>query len=327
MSEDATAHVIAHDRAGARCVVYESRAAWLHGRRRIITSTDIGAIAGVSKYGTALSVYAEKMLLPSAADDADDSTDEMLLGKIFQKDIARAYQILRMKRESVDYAIDHVGDHTLVFHATRERHGTSMDCWQWPVSDDDDVTPLEVKKVNSFPDDPLEEWLTQVQWQMYCTGTPAATIVALCGGIEIRWWDIPRDEELIGALRVMADEFWKNHVEHGLPPSSDGSFSSSAAMRKLYPVSSPGLEVTLEMTDLDTVVRIQEQAKEIDLLQKAKAANEDMLKAKMGTAEVAYLPNGGKITWKSFDKSGYAVKPMTVRPFRIIAEPPIKKGK
>ncbi len=320
---DANAHVLTHDQHKLRLTEYLDRAEWLRARRKLIVSTDLAGITGMGRFATPLSVYAEKVREDSPEDAIDTAEERMMLGTIFQRSIAEAYQNLRRLREVVAYEIEHVPQFTLFGHATNHRHGTSLDCWQRAMIE---YTPLEVKMTTAFPEQPFDEWLTQVQWQMYVTGSPRATIAALCGGEDLRWWDIERDEDVIGMLRTAADEFLAVHVDPRNPPPSEGKGPSRQAMRKLFLLSEPGVEVTLTAEDYATTVGIQTLNADIAKLEEEKGALEDSLKQKMGEAEVAYLPNGGKITWKSFEKAGYTVKPQMARPFRIWP-PPVEKGR
>lgn len=316
-------HVLDHDHALVEILKYSNRADWLRGRRSFITSTDVAPLAKIGRFGSPLSIFAEKTKEASEADAKDDSEPRMMLGRIFQRDIGVAYSALRLKEEGVAYLIESVPDYTLYVHARNKDHATSLDFLQ-RRDDGTRRVPLETKMTTAYVDEPYDDWLAQVQWQMYVTGSPTATIAALCGGDDLRWWDIERDDEVIGDLRKIADDFVSQHVMPGVPPASDGSEPSRRAMRKLYAVSD-GSEVALEIADLATVTEIMALRERAAEMLKEEAVMVDALKQKMGAAEVAYLPNGGKITWKSFPKAGYTVQPSMQRPFKIDPHPPAEK--
>ena len=330
MQQDA--HVLTHDAAKVRTIIYGSRAEWLRARRAFITSTDVAALAGLSKYQSPLSIFQEKKKADSADDETDVGNERMLLGRIFQRDIATAYQVIRERVAEERYEVEHVPEYALFQHASNKRHGTSLDCRQWAYngelrpSDPRLLQLLELKMTTAYLEEPFEEWLAQVQWQMYVTGSTRATIAALCGGDAMRWWDIDRDDVVIEALKNSADLFLENCLMRNVPPPSDGSEHSRAAIKQLYP-ESDGTEVTFDMDDHDRVLQIVELRNRIAALDKEEGTLIDALKLKMGKAQVGYLPNGGKITWKSFPKQGYYVKPQTVRPFKIDPEPPAPKGR
>jgi predicted phage-related endonuclease len=296
-------------------IKYATREEWLAARRHILTSTDVGAIVGVSKWASASSVFASKV-----AGMEGEENEHMVVGRSVQPGIAAAYQTIRMLRnpdEPVD--IVNIDGHALFF-TDDGRHGTSLDCLQ--TIGTRGIGVLEIKATSGFPEEPYDEWVTQVQWQMYVTGCEYGTIAALCGGTSMRFWDITPDVDLIEPLKVAADAFWAQHVLSGVPPAPDGSDSARRAVRSMFPTSIPGTEVTLTVEDLDAVMEIQAAKEAIDAYRKRADALEDGLKLKMGNAETAYLPNGWKLTWKSSERKGYYVQPAQTRTFRIVVPKP-----
>lgn len=292
-------------------VKYATREEWLAARRHILTSTDVGAIVGVSKFSSAASVFASKV-----AGMEGEENEHMVVGRAVQPGIAAAYQTIRMLREP-DEPVDIVDiDGFALFFTGDGRHGTSLDCLQ--TVGQRGIGVLEIKATSGYPDEPYEEWITQVQWQMYVTGCEYATIAALCGGSSLRYWDVTPDVDLIEPLKVAADAFWEQHILQGVPPAPDGSDSARRAVRSMFPTSVPGSEVTLTVEDLDAVMEIQAAKDAIDQYKRRADALEDGLKLKMGTSESAYLPNGWKLTWKSAERAGYYVKPSQTRTFRIV---------
>jgi predicted phage-related endonuclease len=68
-------------------------------------------------------------------------------------------------------------------------------------------------------------------------------------------------------------------------------------------------------------VAIDSYAEQIKLINQQKRALEDKIKAKMQLAEVAYLPNGQRVTWKTVNRREHMVKASSSRQFRIWPAP------
>jgi predicted phage-related endonuclease len=287
---------------------FQDRALWLQARRQVVTATDVGRIVGVSKWGGRLDVYNEKMGIDP------EENDNMVIGRSLQTGIAAAYHVLRSKREpDLQLEIEHAPQWALHM-GPLHGHAASLDCWQRSI--ERDWHPLEVKNTSGYPAEPYDEWLTQVQWQMHCTQANRATIVALMGGDEIQWWDVERDEDVIQPLIVAADSFMEQFVRLASPPPPDGP-RDARAVRRLYAEATPGLEVSLDMADLDVAIQLEATKEQLKALEDLKDACAAKLQAKMGAAEVAYLPNGMKITWRNQERAGYFVKPSKSRVFRM----------
>ncbi len=292
---------------------FTSREEWLKARKEVVTSTDIGGIIGISKWSSRLKVYTDKVAtLVMVGDD----NEQMLLGRMLQSGIAAAYAVLREERAGEGVTVHPVSPNALAIHPQHLTHGTSLDCFQKIVGREE-MEILEVKNTQSFPDEPYDEWVTQVQWQMHVTGCKRATIVALCGGTKLVWWDIDRDEDLIAPMITAADVFWAQYVLPGIPPDSDGSDASVYAVKRLYPNSSPGTEVTLSMEDMDAAIEADALKGQQKALEQAINAKHALIQQHMGPAEVGYLPNGWKVSWKTHERKPYTVKAGTARPFTI----------
>lgn len=297
-------------------ILYESREEWLNARRLVITSTDVGQIVGVSKWGDRLKVYAEK-----TGSAKDEASEQMIIGRHVQAGIASAYAEIREERGNGGVLIEHVPNFALYFHGKRPTHAASMDCWQLMKDGSHVPRPLEIKSTGSYPDEPYDEWITQVQWQIYVTDSHGATICALCGGDDIRYWDIERDDELIAPLAEAADAFIEQFLIPQTPPPPDSPQHSGRALRQIYKQSVEGLEVTMDMHDLDIVLDLNKLKQDKKGIEAEIGARENALMAKMGKAEVAYLPNGQKITWRTAERKGYSVPAGTSRRFVIGKEP------
>jgi predicted phage-related endonuclease len=277
---------------------------WLDERRKVVTSTDVARLAGVSKWGGPMSVFAEKM------GKEVDTNERMIIGRHMQKGIAGAYAQLREDADQTGVRVEHADPYQLWHHKDEPRFATSLDCWQLIRGE---RSILEVKGTGSYPDQPYDDWVCQVQWQMFVTGFRKATICALCGGDTMRWWDLTFDEDVVGPLTAQAHDFLINHLDIALPPAP--AEGDSRAVKALYPQHTDGKEISMEQEDLDNYLHMVRLEAEGKSLVKQADAYKDKLKAKMQDAQYAYLPNGVRLAWTSYERKPYTVKGGIVRKF------------
>ena len=292
-------------------VEYAGKPEWLDARRKVVTATDVGRIVGVSKWGGPLEVFGEKMGMQQ------DENERMLIGRELQTGIASAYHQLRTKLTGEACDIKHVSPFALQW-GPRPRHAASLDCMQ-RLGDAPDWHPLEIKSTAAYVVEPYDEWLTQVQWQMYVTETRRATIAALRAGDDIEWWDIERDDSVIQPLVEAADAFLAQNLDRAEPPPPGAH--DWKGVKRLYPDAGLGVEITFGIEELDLATHHLAVKEEIAGLYMRKEQLEAQLMAKMGLAEIAYLPNGTRITWKNQARKSYVVPPTNARVFKIEKAP------
>jgi len=289
-------------------IEYRDKPEWLAARRKKITATDVGRIVKVSPYGGPLAVYNEKLGLDQ------DETERMLLGRELQAGIASAYHQIRAKKTGESIELKHASPLALHIHEQNPRHAASLDAWQ--RIDHGPWHPLEVKNSRAHPAEPYDIWITQLQWQLHVTGAQRGTIAALCAGEELMYWDLDRDDDLIQPLALAADAFMAQFVDLATPPPPDGARDADA-IRRLYAEATPGTEITLTIEDLDLALQLLASKEALGELEKRIDGLKAQLQGRMGAAEVAYLPNGARITWKNQDRRSYVVPAQRLRVFRI----------
>lgn len=299
---------------------FESREAWLEGRKAGIGSSDAAAILGLSRFKSALGLYYDKLGLgndnPRAAEAAE-------WGLALETPIANRYAAVTGR---------HVADPPLFSIAVSDKYPfalASVDKFIVGQSRHvDGVVPrqgigiLEVKNAHYFMADmwsadnnnePPLEYQIQVQHQMMVSGLSWGSIAALIGGSEFLWADIARDEAVIEMLAEKEREFWARVLEQ-VPPEADGSESSREILKKLYPrdigeVIGLGVE-GLELHERLTTTKAALKAMEIE-----KATAENRLRQLMGNATLGTLPNGMSYSYKSQDRASF-VSPATS--FRVL---------
>jgi len=103
---------------------------------------------------------------------------------------------------------------------------------------------LEVKTAgvwgkDEWADDRVPDaYLIQAQHYMSVMGWDRVYFAVLIGGQRFLWKEVPRDDELIEAIREREAEFWQR-VEKFDPPDVDGSEGAADFLARLYPEGLP----------------------------------------------------------------------------------------
>jgi predicted phage-related endonuclease len=73
---------------------------------------------------------------------------------------------------------------------------------------------LECKVTRFAGQECPDSYVAQVNWAMMVTGYQWATVAALVGGVELKTWEVERDESLIGNLLAVAEKFYHHLINH-----------------------------------------------------------------------------------------------------------------
>lgn len=175
-----------------------------HDRRATgIGATDSAAILGLSRWGTPLSVYLEKV----GEQPPKESTLPMWLGNRLQEVVAELYTAQTGSRLRADNRHHrHPQYDWLVCH---------LDYRVWGDPD----TLVEVKTARSIEgwgaagtaEVPVDYWV-QVQHEMAVTGAHTVHIAVLFGHYDFKVYVVERDQLFIERLIAACDEFWHVHV-------------------------------------------------------------------------------------------------------------------
>jgi predicted phage-related endonuclease len=177
----------------------------------------------------------------------------------------------------------------------------------------------EIKNVDFFlgqewEDEPPVAFQIQLQHQLAVTGLTWGSIVGLVGGNRFRWQDQTRNEEFI-ALLLEAEHEFVERVQKRLPPPADGSASTKALLKKLYPKDNgEAIALPVELIEADIQLRAlkdaqKEAGKEIDRL-------ENLFKQAIGEATAGALSNGVSYTHKWQQRAGYTCQATEFRVLR-----------
>lgn len=294
---------------------------WLNERHVGIGSTDAPVIAGVSKYKSPLALYHEKRgdlrIEPRDRERIEWGRQlEPLIIERYMRETGRevswpargVFQLLRNREHSWMHA---TLDATVVPFIGKGEGPTPL-----PAKG---AGPLEVKNVSSYigerwKDEPPIEFIVQVQHQMAVSGAEFGSIAALIGGNLFVWQDVPRDQDFIDILVRMEHEFILR-VQRGDAPPADGHESTNELLKRLYPKDN-GVTVHLgpEFLDIDSkLAGAKAMQKEYTALVDT---FENQMKAAIGDASAAVLPNGTVYTYKTQSRKEYTVKAAEYRVLR-----------
>lgn len=220
---------------------------WLEERRKGIGGSDIGAVLGVSRTRSAMSVFMDKRGLAAPLIE----TEAMRFGDLLEDVVAREYALKtgRKVRRAAGF----------VRHREYPWAFANIDRYSDKVGTPRRV--LEIKTTGAYAADDFGEdgtdqvpagHLTQVQWYLACAGKDIADLAVLIGGQKHRIYTIERDDELIREMFDVAAAFWED-TQAGIPPDIDGSAGSDAYLRKTYRDKGTERPMTADLVSLATM--------------------------------------------------------------------------
>lgn len=266
---------------------------WLAVRKGGIGSSDAAAAVGLNPYKSALELWMEKtgrdVNLPRV--DPQDETSPMYWGTLLEPIVAAHYTKRTGNRvRRVNTVLQHPTEPWMLANLDREVLGCS------------DVQILECKTagINGarlWADGVPEYVQLQVMHQLAVTGKHSADVAVLIGGQELRIHRIERDDTQIRHLMILERNFW-GYVERDEPPPVDGSDSSDAALRALYPHDSGDvLDLSADLAMQATFSDLLAVRQLLESQEKLHAQLMQSIQQRMGEASKAVF-DGGSVTWK-----------------------------
>lgn len=298
--------------------------AWLEERKKGIGASEAGTILGINPYESPYELYLHKR----NETPAKEATLPMRLGHLMEPVLHTLY-VQETKRDLVDpgeYAILQHPDHPWL-RATLDRMSTFDDGREGPVE-------LKAPMAGYFsadgawhaPDSHMETWLrheaplmyqAQLQIQMACSGTECGEIVALIGNAELLILPYERNDEFLDAIIPVLYEFWTG-VQNGVPPTVDGSESTTRALKALHPLDN-GETIQLP-SEIGAVIRewelLKDTAKAIDA--ELKACHNRIIAA-MGDNTFG-VADGLKLSYKAQTRRAYECAETTFRVLRKVGK-------
>ena len=267
---------------------------------------------GLSRWGTPLSVWAEKTGKIPAPDLSDNEAVKM--GNRLEQFVADLFT------EETDKAVrrapkayQHPKYPYMVAHIDRIVTGTDelLEC----------KTASTFKKEEWENDEIPQEYILQVMWYLGITGRKVGHIAVLIGGQHFKTKPIEFDKELFDTMVESAKDFWENHVLTDVPPKvsvndnetlSEMYSDANDFMIELFPTDEKSETATIDFeTKVAYLQELKAQKKSIeDEIKENETFIKDIIKDNLGIKTPKYL-----ITWKTQTKTGLDSK-------RIKAEKP-----
>ena len=255
-----------------------SESEWLEKRRAGIGGSDSGAILGMNKYATPLSVYIAKKGLLDVADGLNANNQSIKWGKMAEaaireglaKDLGLNIEtapVMFTSRENPFMLADLDG---LVFvPEAMEIEGKTVE----------GIGGLEIKTATSrnqeFGSDEIpDSYYCQVQHYMAVTGLMWFILAVLIDKADGKIYVVPRNDEFIGRLVEEEENFWNDNVLANNPPAPTGNENEFDIVKSLPMSEEVELDGECE-TMLDEKELLDAQIKELQA--KSDAIKEQIL--------------------------------------------------
>lgn len=284
----------------SRAVAWPDTPEWHERRTQGIGASEIAAVAGLSRYDTALSIYLRKIGESGVIPD----NRAMRVGR-------------RLEPVVIGEFCEETGEEVALYPCPLIAHPDHPFMLATPDADLVSGRLVEAKTANmrtladwgpSGTDELPDHYLVQCAWQLHVAGRDECKLAVLFGGDELRVYTVERNDRLIGYLAEAAIEFW-DRVERREPPDPDFAHPSTPDLiRGMYGTIADDRVVMLSETareawaDSESIGRrIREAKKEQDKL-KAIVAEE------IGEHLGGDLGDGRFIKRSVVDRAAYTVE-------------------
>jgi putative phage-type endonuclease len=213
------------------------RTKWLSMRSSSIGGSEIAKIAGYSKYGTALTVYNDKLGLSEKfkgnIHTKFGNRMEPLIREWVQEDFKQATGI---EIETAEYPFMMLSKVNKRFSANIDglaildeyyKYYENLDTGEIKQIPAGELIGIEIKTAGEFlkkmwaGEEIPDEYYCQCQWYMGVTGLRYFLIVYLLGK-EVKWKVVPRNDADIEVLFKIGADFWTNNIEALVAPDPVG---------------------------------------------------------------------------------------------------------
>lgn len=299
----------------------EGREEWLGWRKGNINASEAGALLGVDKYRTPLALYYEKF-----GDLATEETEAMRRGRWLEPAVIKAVAETRPDWEVIP--------RTEYFDDPELRVGCTPDAFITDKQGRKGV--LQAKTVNRFA---FQAWCADGDIKAplaYEVQTVAEAVQTLrmdfavlgvlivgngplsSGDIELKVLPVPVHEGAWETFLKRAKSFWSDAAKGISPPVTE---PDADLIKRLYPMPdgstidlSQDKELALLLERLQGYSEIVSAGnKKLKPFEEKRDAIRTQLKAKMGAAEVAILPNGKMATLKLVEPKPSAYRKLHIK--------------
>lgn len=216
----------------------EDRKIWLETRTNSIGGSEIGMIAGISDYGSALTVFNDKLGLSKKFNGNSHTVYGNRMEPIiryyiqedFQKDTGIKLTTYEYPFMMIDKEIPYLSANIDGLAKTDEDYvyWENRDTGEIKYIPKDKYIGIEIKTAGEFlkkmweGDEIPGTYLAQIYHYMGITGLDYFLIIYQMGK-EFKWKVIPRNDDDIKALREIGKDFWNNNILTKIPPDPTGN--------------------------------------------------------------------------------------------------------
>ena len=263
---------------------------WLRLRKSGIGGSDAGAICGVNPFSNAMKVFKDK-----TSEEIEEQDNEAIrIGHDLEDYVAQRFMEatgLKVRKSNFMYR-------------SKEHPFMIADVDRLVVGED---AGLECKTASAYNADKWADGDIPLHYVMQCyhymavTGKRVWYIAAVILGREFTYRKLEWDDELIGRLISIEDNFWNNHVVKGIIPPPDGSKVCDEVIQQYFHTARKESAVRLVGFD-EKLGRREEILGAISELEAERRRIEQEVKLFMGENETAESGRF-RVSWKNVDST------------------------
>ena len=263
-------------------------AGWLRLRKTGIGGSDAGAICGVNPYSSAMKVFQDK----TSKEIEEQDNEAIRIGHDLEDYVAQRFTEaagLKVRKSNFMYR-------------SRKCPFMIADVDRLVVGED---AGLECKTASAYNADKWADGDIPLHYVMQCyhymavTGKRAWYIAAVILGREFTYRKLEWDDDLIGQLTEVEDNFWNNHVVPGIIPPPDGSKACDEVIQQYFHTARKEAAIKLEGFD-ERLRRREEILGSIARLEAERKQIEQEVKLYMQDHELA-RSEYFRVSWKNID--------------------------
>jgi len=289
--------------------VYNNREEWLKARTLGIGSSDAPAIFGKSRWGSPMSVYADKLGL----------SEPMPMQPWHKWGLLLEPQIAADYAAETGHKLFNPGAFTIFQHPNLTFMQVTPDRLIEPVKGEDGWGSLSIKtttayKAKEWEAEPPIEADIQFQHELQTLGLSWGVIAVLIGGQSTIHVPVKRNQKFCDVLVQREAEFWQRIIDQE-PPDADEHKATTEALAQIYPEES-GETALLDAEFFSVADELATQKAQKIYCDTRIRELENRVRREMGEASIGILPNGDGWTWKTQKSKGYTVKPSEYKVLR-----------
>ena len=272
----------------------DAQQAFADEQRKGLGATDTPKILGLSKYGTALTVWESKV----HPQPRDPGTLPAWLGMQLEATVAELYTTatgtavrasnVHHQHRLYEWLVCHLDYRVLGRPSTLVECKTRAYMKGWGPDGSTTIPP--------------DVW-AQVQHEMMVTSADETHVAVLFGHHTFNVYPIPRDEPFITALMARLEEFWWGNVVAGVPPEPTDSPIDGRLLGKWTPVDN-GEFLTATPQQAAMVKELAHREAVLAVAQRHVDEQENVIKASL-KEHLGYLTPYGQVAWRTTNERHY----------------------